>query len=103
MQTQKFILVYGIEYEGKAHIDGEMRLPNLEDVECALEECPDGACQARINRHIWARCITRLGDIPAGKLTAEMLATAADSEFTVLQGAENTLRKKLKPLNSAAK
>jgi hypothetical protein len=101
MQTQKFTLEYGVEFEGKLHTEGVMRLPTLADVEFALEETPDNACQARINRHIWARCITRLGDIPKDKITPELLATAADSEFPVLQAAEAALRKKPMPSSGA--
>jgi hypothetical protein len=66
---QPFRLEYGVEYEGERHFEGEMRLPTLEDVEGALEEVQDGAHQARVNRHIWARTVVRLGTIPPRAIT----------------------------------
>lgn len=98
--NESFKLEYGVEYEGARHHEGEMRLPTLEDVECALEEVPEGACKARVDRHVWSRTIVRLGDIPKDALTPSLLATCADTDYGVLLAAENALRKKLKPANA---
>ena len=98
MMTQEFTLDYGIEHGGKLHCEGEMRLPTMEDVENALEETEADACRARIDRHTWARTITRLGTIPNEEITPELLATAVDSDYGILAEAEKTLRKKRKAL-----
>lgn len=98
--TEPFTLEYGVEFEGKRHFEGEMRLPTLEDMECALEAVPEGACKARIDRHVWARTITRLGEIPQESITPQLLATVADTDYGSLLAAEALLRKKLKPANA---
>lgn len=100
MTTEPFKLEYGVEYKGVRHCDGELRLPTLEDVESALEESPEGACQARVNRYVWSRTIVRLGDIPKDDITPELLAACADTDYGVLLAAETSLRKKLKPANA---
>jgi hypothetical protein len=101
MKTQKFTLNYGLEAGGATHYDGEMRLPTLKDLEVALEEVDASACSARVNRHVWARTITRLGDIPAAGITPDLLGELVDEDYGVLLEAENTLRKKRRGLNAA--
>jgi hypothetical protein len=49
----------------------------------------------RVNRHVWARTITRLGSLPPEKITAELLGGLADTEFGILAAAEESLRGKL--------
>ena len=102
MITQSFSLLYGIEHDGILHREGELRLPVLTDLEETLESLPPDACDARIARHIWARTITRLGDIPREQITPELLGTAVDNDFGILREAENTLRKKLLPPSEAS-
>jgi len=98
--VEPFVLEYGVEFAGERHCAGELRLPTLEDMECALEEVPDGACRARIDRHVWARTIMTLGTIPKEEITPELLATCVDTDYGRLSGAEVALRKKLKPANA---
>lgn len=82
--------------DGAWHKDFEMRLPTMGDVEDAMAEAGEGANQARITRYVWARTITRLGTLPQGSITPELLADLPDTEFGVLNAAEDRLRKKLK-------
>ncbi|MDL2266763.1 hypothetical protein LJC46_02090 [Desulfovibrio sp. OttesenSCG-928-G15] len=98
-----FKLTYGLEYEGKLYRVGEMRMPTLEDVECAIEELAvlmpeSNPTQARVDRHTWARTITSLGNIPPEKITAELLASLPAADYSTLKEAENTLEKKQREL-----
>lgn len=94
-------LAYGLEIDGVRHFDFEMRLPTMEDVERAIEETPESARYARIKRHVWARCLIRLGSLT--KVTPEMLAGLQADEFGVFEVAEGDLKKKLIAGNSAKK
>ena len=101
--TEKFTLVYGLEHGGKMQVEGALRLPNLEDIEIALEAAGEGASNARLSRHVWGRTVVALGEIPADAINAELLAGLIDDDFGILQGAENTLRKKRKEQITAQK
>jgi hypothetical protein len=89
------MLRYGIEKDGARHKEFTLRLPTLEDVECAIEDAGDGACTARISRHKWARCLTRLGTIPQKSINADLLAALPAQEYGIFQAAEDELLKKL--------
>ena len=93
--TEKGTLRYGVEVDGVRHMDFALRQPTMADVEDALEAAGEGACQARVNRHIWSRTLTSLGTLPPEKITAELLGSLADSEYGILAAAEETLRGKL--------
>lgn len=93
--TEKGSLRYGAEVDGVRHKDFELRLPTMGDVEDALEEAGEGACQARVNRHVWARTLLRLGGLSQDKITPELLAGLADTEYGQLSAAEEALRGKL--------
>ncbi len=93
--TEKGELRFGVEVDGARHKDFELRLPTMADVEEALEAAGEGACQARVNRHVWARTITRLGTLPPEMITPELLGTLADTEYGLLAAAEESLRGKL--------
>jgi hypothetical protein len=93
--TEKGTLRYGVEVDGVRHKDFELRLPTMADVEDALEAAGEGACQARVNRHVWARTLTKLGTLPPEEITPELLGTLADTEYGLLSAAEESLRGKL--------
>lgn len=93
--TEKGELILGVVVDGVRHKDFELRQPTMADVEDALEAAGEGAHVARVNRHIWARTLTKLGDLPKGKITAELLGSLADTEYGLLQAAEASLRGKL--------
>lgn len=88
-------LLFGIEFNGQMHKDFTMRVPTLEDVEAAIEDAGPDASNARMNRHKWSRTITRLGEIPADAITAELLAGLPAPEYGVLLAVEDELAKKL--------
>lgn len=96
--AEPFTLQYGIEYGGKRHYDGTIRIPTVLDRELALEEAPLSASDARIDRHVWARTIQTLGDIPKDKITPELLAGLVDSDYGPIHDAEETAKKKLLPV-----
>lgn len=95
--AEPFTLAYGIAYGGKRHFEGAIRVPTVLDRELALEELPATASDARIDRHVWARTITRLGDVPKDKITPELLADLVDVDYGTVQAAETAARKKLLP------
>ncbi|WP_164561671.1 hypothetical protein [Nitratidesulfovibrio vulgaris] len=94
--TGKGTLAIGYRDEaGTCHKDFEMRLPTLEDIEEAIADAGEGACQARVSRHVWARTITRLGTLPAEAIDASLLAGLADVEYGRFADVEASIRKKL--------
>lgn len=93
MLTEPGKLTYGLDVDGVLHTDFELRLPTMEDMDCALEEVSPGASTSRIRRHVWARCITRLGTLAA--VTPEMLAELSADEYGHFDAAEERLKKKL--------
>lgn len=97
--TEIGALKIGLVVDGVAHKEFEMRLATMADVEDALETVGENACTARLNRHIWARTITRLGTLPEDKMKpealAELLGRLDSSEYGQLAAAEASLRGKL--------
>jgi hypothetical protein len=93
--TEKGNLKYGLVVEGVRHTDFEMRVPTLEDMEEAIEEAGEGACAARVNRHVWARTLVRLGTLESKAITPELLGTLESTEYGHLAAAEEALRGKL--------
>ena len=93
MLTATGKLTYGLIVDGEAQTDFELRLPTMEDMETALEELPPDACLARIRRHVWARCITRLGKL--SEVTPAQLAGLSADEYGIFSAAEERLKKKL--------
>lgn len=100
-ETHKFTLRYGLMHEGAIQREGALRLPTLQDLEEALEALEPTACKARVDRHVWARTIVSLGDIPAGSITPELLGGLVDEDYGAILEAENTLRKKRLAGNAA--
>ena len=90
--TKQGELRFGVEVDGVRHKAFELRLPTMADTEDALEAAGESACQARVNRHVWARTLTRLGTLPADKITPELLGGLVDTEYGILAAAEEALR-----------
>jgi len=97
--TEKGTLRYGVEVDGVRHLDFEMRVATLEDMEDAIEEAGEGACAARVSRHLWAHTLVRLGTLDPKVITAELLATLPANEYGQLSAVEETLRGKLAAAN----
>jgi len=95
--TETGTLKYGVEVDGVRHKDFELRQPTMADVEDGLEAAGEGACQARVNRHVWARALTKLGTLPQDKITAELLGSLPDTEYGILSAAEEALRESSQP------
>lgn len=93
--TKQGELRYGVEVDGVRHKDFELRLPTMADTEDALEEAGTGACVARVNRHVWARTLTRLGTLTTEQITPELLGGLLDTEYGILSAAEEALRGEL--------
>jgi len=102
MLTQKGTLLYGVEKDGVLHKDFELRLPTLEDQEDALEAAGEGACNARVRRHLWARTLLKLGTIDAKEITPALLATLPADEYGQLAATEAALLGKLTAASAPA-
>lgn len=89
------VLQFGLEHGGQRHKDFTLRVATLEDVEVAIEEAGPDASNARMARHKWALCLTRLGSIPPEDITADLLADLPAQEFGIFKAAEDALTKKL--------
>lgn len=95
--AEPFTLAYGLEYDGRRHYHGAIRVPTVLDREIALEETPENASNARVDRHVWARTLVRLGDIPTDAITPDLLATLVDADYGPIRDAEDCAKKKLLP------
>lgn len=91
---------------GVWHKDFTMRPATLEDVERAIEdalaEAGDNASPARIQRHQWARVLTRLGTLPTERISADLLGGLEATEYGILREAQEQLRKKLTAASGAS-
>lgn len=94
-------LMFGLEHNGVFHKDFTLRVPTLEEMENALEEAGPDASLARIARHKWAQCMTRLGTIPADEINADLLANLPAYDYGALESAEADLLKKLASASAA--
>lgn len=83
------------DHNGIYHRTFEMRLATMSDVEEAMTEAGEGANQARVNRYLWARTLTRLGQLSRDSITPELLGRLSDIEYGRFADAETELRKKL--------
>jgi len=98
--TEQGSLLYGIEYpaeSGELHYDFEVRIGTVAD-NIAVYEQDDiiggGVSNMRVNTAMLARCITKLGTIPADAITPELIGTAVDTDYDVLYAAQDRLKKK---------
>nr|DAK62828.1 MAG TPA: hypothetical protein [Caudoviricetes sp.] len=93
-------LPYGHKDEqGAIHRDFVMRPVTLADLEAMEDAYPD--LLARDNwltrrRLTWAFALEKLGDLPKGAITPELLAGLPLQDFNVLAAAEDDLAKKLR-------
>ena len=94
MLTEKGTLHYGVEHEGKLHVDFELRMPTIGDNIAAIEEFGVDS-NLKLNVAMMARCLVKLGDIPAEKINYELLANhAVDEDYEILAKARDALKKK---------
>jgi hypothetical protein len=93
--TESGSLKYGVDVDGVRHKDFEMRVATLEDMEEAIEDAGEGACAARVNRHVWARTLVRLGTLEPKAITPELLAGLESTEYGQFSAVEESLRGKL--------
>lgn len=107
--TEQDKLLYGIEYpadSGEFHYDFEVRIGTVAD-NIEVYELPEiiggGVSNMRVNAAMLARCITKLGSIPAEAITPELIGTAVDTDYDVLYAAQDRLKKKrLQPKEDSA-
>ncbi|WP_088158711.1 phage tail assembly protein [Achromobacter xylosoxidans] len=94
-------LSFGVEFDGKNHVEFELRLFTAGDNIAALMEVgPENGM--RLSCAMLARALVRLGDIPKDALTYAFLAeNLVDDDFDVLMLAQSELKKKLR-LSSAS-
>ncbi|MGX9692922.1 hypothetical protein ACTJNK_21500 [Achromobacter anxifer] len=94
-------LSFGVEFDGKDHVDFELRLFTAGDNIAALMEVgPENGM--RLSCAMLARALVCLGEIPKDALTYAFLAERlVDDDFDVLMLAQSELKKKLR-LSSAS-
>lgn len=89
-------LRYGVEYpagSGQWHYAYEMRLPTVADNIAAIEEHGVDS-NMRLNTAMLARCLVKLGDIPAEAINYALVASLVDDDFDVLASTREQLKKK---------
>lgn len=105
MQTETGLLVYGIEYpagSGQIHHQFEMRLPTVGDNITAIEAHGVDS-NLKLNVDMMARCLVKLGNIPAEQINYELLAAhLVDEDYDVLVTARETLKKKRRTSSSTS-
>lgn len=101
-KTESGKLLDGIPFKGSIHTDFEIRLPVLRDTGQALEDAEDKygevtgwASDAFYRAAVMASTLVRLGDIPAGELTAELLhENLTSDDYDLLVKAREKLKEK---------
>lgn len=102
MLTEKGTLHYGVEHEGKLHVDFELRMPTIGDNIAAIEEFGVDS-NLKLNVAMMARCLVKLGDIPAEVINYELLANhVIDEDYDVLADARDRLKKKRTELKNTS-
>ncbi|VVE14692.1 hypothetical protein PAN31117_04676 [Pandoraea anapnoica] len=101
MLTIKDKLLCGIEYpagSGQMHRDFEVRLPRVGD-RIEVAESPDVmgsmVSNARFDAAMLTRCITSLGTIPPEKITEELIVSAVEIDYQIMEAAQERLKKSL--------
>ena len=87
--------------DGTWHKDYEMRAPTMADMDEAISQAGEDASEAKVQRYVWARTITRIGTIT--NITPEMLGALADIEYGQLIKTERDLKKKLLNASNGSK
>lgn len=102
MLTEKGTLHYGVEHEGKLHVDFELRMPTIGDNIEAIEEFGVDS-NLKLNVAMMARCLVKLGEIPAEVINYELLANhVIDEDYDVLAEARDRLKKKRTELKNTS-
>ena len=102
MLTEKGTLHYGVEHGGKLHVDFELRMPTIGDNIAAIEEFGVDS-NLKLNVAMMARCLVKLGDIPAEVINYELLANhVIDEDYDVLADARDRLKKKRTELKNTS-
>lgn len=87
-------LIYGIDHDGKQHVDFELRVPTIGDNIDAITSA-GAANELAINVALLACCLVRLGGIPREVMTYGFLrANLVDDDYDVLWGALTEVKKK---------
>ncbi len=96
-------LTHGIELDGALHIDFEIRQATIRDTINAIDkrnaagENTDSYLVLKMYEA--AEQLTKLGDLPKGKITAELLFSLPDDDIEPLLAALEDVKKKPKPMN----
>lgn len=101
MITVTGTLVHGIEVDGVAHKDFELRAATIGDAVAAIEEAGADASFLRVKVHKMARCLLRVGTLKAGEVTPAMLLALPEEDFGPLNIALDATEKKPKASASA--
>lgn len=84
----------GVFFDGKHHVDFEIRLPLMKD-NIRVASLYPGESALALSVAVMAQAIVSLGDIPKEKITFELLAEElVEDDFDILNEAFNTLKKK---------
>lgn len=95
MITEKGTLSIGVEYEGKTHKDFELRPQIVKDSIDAIEDDRARKNDSYLGLCVLAKQITRLGDIPKEKITADLLMNMYETDLAVISEAARRLQKRL--------
>jgi len=95
MITEKGTLIVGVEYEGKVHKDFELRPQLVKDSIDAIEDDRARKNDSYLGLCVIAKQITKLGDIPKDKITAELLMNMYEIDLSAISEASRRLQKRL--------
>jgi hypothetical protein len=92
MKTVKGTLTQGIEFDGKTHVDYEIRTGTIGD----LVELYDTPMAERASKNFYfqqtaltALRLVKLGGIPKDRITPELLLTLSETDMSALMAAAN--------------
>lgn len=89
-------LIVGVEFGGKRHKDFILRPQLVRDSIDAVEDPRAKKNESYLGFLVLARQIEKLGDIPAEKITPELLLNMLDEDLLVINEAAGRLQKRLR-------
>ncbi|MFA5161147.1 MAG: hypothetical protein WC421_02785 [Elusimicrobiales bacterium] len=91
-ETIKGKLPVGAKFDGATHRDFELRRELVSDTVEAMDNPRAQHNKAYLTVCVYARRLARLGTIPAGKITPELVMGLAEEDFDALVAASNRFR-----------
>lgn len=103
MITEKGTLIVGVEFDGKAHKEFELKPQLVRDSVEAMEDPKAVKNDGYFGVCLLAKQVVRLGGIPSEKITTELLMNLTEIDFKVMTEVKGALENRLYSFRSETK